>query len=125
MKKTFFGSGNSLKEAKMACSEEAILVLGPAIAKKSRQTIQQRRPIYDLDDEEEEEIEGMPYITVCSPGESILGLCRAENFPARAGPGQKISPKNRPGPGRAKTCFSKNILELQNDKMEQGRCSDP
>ena len=39
---------------------------------------------------------------------SSLGLCRAENFPARAGPGQKNSPKNRPGPGRAKTCFSKN-----------------
>ena len=58
MKKTFFGSGNSLKEAKMACSEEAILALGPGIAKKSRQTIQQR-PIYYLDDEEEEEIEGI------------------------------------------------------------------
>ena len=40
--------------------------------------------------------------------ECHLGLCRAENFPARAGPGQKNSPKNRPGPGRAKTCFSKN-----------------
>ena len=37
-----------------------------------------------------------------------VGLCRAENFPARAGPGQKNSPKNRPGPGRAKPCFSKN-----------------
>ena len=37
-----------------------------------------------------------------------LGLCRAEKFPARAGPGQKNSPKNWPGPGRAKTCVSKN-----------------
>ena len=37
-----------------------------------------------------------------------VGLCRAENFPDRPGPGQKIFPKNRPGPGRAKTCFPKN-----------------
>ena len=43
------------------------------------------------------------------PKKSDLGLGQAENFPARAGPGQKVSTKNRPGPGQAKTIFPKNL----------------